>query len=81
MQLKARFSEGVLKPLERLDLEEGAEVLITLDPEPAETGEQRRRRSKASAGAWSRPEDGERLKRALYEARITGSRDLQVVSV
>lgn len=31
MQLQARFSEGVLKPLERLDLEEGAEVLITLD--------------------------------------------------
>lgn len=81
MQLKARFSEGVLKPLERLDLEEGAEVLITLDPGLAETGEQRRRRSKASAGSWGRPGDGERLKRALYEARITGSRDLQIVSV
>ena len=52
MQLKARFSEGVLKPLERLDLEEGAEVLITLDAGPTETGERRRRRSKASAGAW-----------------------------
>ena len=77
MQLKARFSEGVLKPLERLDLEEGAEVLITLDAGLTETGELRRRRSKASAGAWGRPGDGERLKRALSEARVAGSRDHQ----
>ncbi len=80
MQLKARFSEGVLKPLERLDLEEGTEVLITLDAGLAETGEQRRRRSKASAGAWGRPDAGERLKRVLHEARITGSRDRQELS-
>ena len=60
MQLKARFSDGVLKPLERLDLEEGTEVLITLDAGLAETGEQRRRRSKASAGAGEdqTPENG-----------------------
>ena len=80
MQLKARFSEGVLKPLERLDLEEGAEVFITLDVGPAETGERRRQRSKASAGAWGRPGDGERLKRTLYEARVAGSRDRQELS-
>ena len=80
MQLKAKFSEGVLKPLEHLDLEEGAEVLITLDAESAETGEQRRRRSKASAGAWGRPGEGERLKRVIYEARLAGSRDRQELS-
>ncbi|MDE2837746.1 MAG: antitoxin family protein [Chloroflexota bacterium] len=80
MQLKARFSKGVLKPLERLDLKEGTEVLITLDIGAAETGEQRRRRSKASAGAWGNPDDGERLKRVLQEARVAGSRDRQELS-
>lgn len=80
MQLKARFSKGVLEPLVRLDLEEGAEVLITLDAGLLETGEQRRRRSMASAGAWGRLDHGERMKRALYEARAAGSRDPQELS-
>ena len=29
--VRARFSEGVLKPLEPLDLEEGAEVTVTIE--------------------------------------------------
>ena len=33
--VRARFSEGVLRPLEPLDLEEGAEVTVSIcDPSP-----------------------------------------------
>lgn len=31
--IKARFSNGKLEPLERLDLEEGAEVVISVVPD------------------------------------------------
>jgi len=31
--IKARFSKGKLEPLERLDLEEGAEVVISVVPD------------------------------------------------
>lgn len=32
--VRARFSGGVLEPLDDLDLEEGAEVLLTLEEQP-----------------------------------------------
>ena len=39
--VKARFSNGTLVPLEPLDLEEGREVLVSIEetPEPTLTGE------------------------------------------
>ena len=39
--VKARYTKGVLRPLEPLDLEEGKEVMVSIDeaPQPAPTGE------------------------------------------
>ncbi len=34
-RVKARFSDGVLTPLEPLDLEEGAEVTVSVEETPA----------------------------------------------
>ena len=34
-QLRARFSHGVLEPLEPLDLEEGKEVMVSIEEAPA----------------------------------------------
>ena len=69
---RARYSKGVLEPLEAIDLEEGAEVSLSIEekPSPDEAGEAFRR----SAGSWG-GRDPDELIRMLYESRITGSRE------
>ena len=80
---KARFTNGVLKPLEKVDLKEGEEVVFmkSLDStapiaRPAselsreEVGEVLRR----TAGAWAGHADWDEITRMLYEARERGSR-------
>ena len=39
--VKARFTNGALVPLEPLDLEEGREVTVSVDETPREVGEQK----------------------------------------
>ena len=73
--VKARYENGVLTPLEPLDLEEGKEVMVSIEdaPEPAEGAEsildvfERLRRS-VPLGAWDNmPTDGAKnYKHYLY---------------
>ena len=74
-KLRAKFANGVLKPLDKLDLEEGAEVTVSIDDEPELTAEERIEILKSVAGAWEgNSEYWERTKEMLYESRITSSR-------
>ncbi len=75
--VRARFSDGALRPLEPLDLEEGADVMVSIEglPSPERTIEALR----ASAGGWVGLHDREELKRMIYEARLTGSREKPVL--
>ncbi len=73
--VKATYSKGVLTPLEPLALEEGAEATVSIDVRPEMSEEERRLLSRAAVGAWKGKIDGEELKRTLYEARMSGSRD------
>lgn len=76
---RARFTNGVLKPLGDVDLKEGDEVVFArADLAPAVlstptdlTGESIRR----TAGAWVGHGDWESVKRMIYEARELGSRN------
>ena len=71
---RARYSKGVLEPLEALDLKEGEEVSLSIDEESSRNsgGEALRR----SAGGWKgHHDDPDELIRMLYESRITGSRE------
>ena len=72
--IRARFSEGMLRPLEPLDLEEGAEVTVSIEDAPAPDRSVRALR--ATAGAWKGQHDPGELKRVIYEARQTGSREV-----
>ncbi len=67
----------MLTPLEPLDLEEGADVMVSIEdvPSPELTIEALR----ASAGGWVGLHDPEALKRMIYEARLTGSREKPVL--
>lgn len=69
---RARYSKGVLEPLEAIDLEEGKEVAVSIrKPSPKHDPEAMR----AGAGGWIGQHDPEELKRMIYESRITGSRE------
>lgn len=69
--IKARFSGGILKPLEPLELKEGEEVTVTivaLPPKPRADWLER------TAGGWVDLVDAEKLKRDIYESRLLATR-------
>ena len=68
--IKARFSNGVLKPLKNLDLREGEEVTVTISmPSTSEPDWLEK-----TAGAWAGLVDAEALKHEIYESRLVTSR-------
>ena len=73
--IKARYSNGILTPLESLDLEEGAEVIISIDAIADNPSEDRIKTTLSAAGGWKGSQDPNELIRTLYQARLTGSRE------
>ena len=71
--IRARFSNGVLEPLEPLDLTEGAEVLIDIDREPSAEDEEA---SRSAAGGWKDAVDCDKLIRDIYESRLVSTRPI-----
>ena len=78
-KLRAKFSNGVLTPLEELDLEEGAEVTISIDDEAKLSLEERIEILKSTAGAWEGKRDPEELKRKLRSPRLSTNEWLEKV--
>jgi len=69
--VRARVKGGILEPLEKLDLPEGIEVLVTVIAVPARhSGEGLRR----SFGSWRGTIDAEKLIRDIYEDRLISTR-------
>ncbi len=69
--IKARFSGGVLEPLEPLKLDEGEEVTITVaTSKPTARPDWLER----TAGTWAGLVDAEKLIRDLYESRLLQTR-------
>ena len=74
-KLRAKFADGVLTPLEDVNLPEGAVVTVSIDDEPQLSLEERLKILKSTAGAWEdNSEYWEEMKQVIYESRITGSR-------
>ena len=69
--IKARFSNGVLKPLESLSLKEGEEVTLTIIVAAPSAGVEAIRRT---AGGWVGLVDADKLKRDIYESRKISTR-------
>ena len=70
--IRARFSKGVIEPLENLDLEEGTEVNITITP--LSKIEDVLEVLKATSGAWKGTIDTEELKKNIYSDRLITTR-------
>ena len=71
-EFRARFSHGVLEPLEAVDLKEGEEVKVIIAEKP--TGKGMIEALRASAGGWKGLIDAEELKRNIYADRLISTR-------
>lgn len=69
--IKARFSKGVIKPLEKVEIPEGEEITITITEVPAKPTEDAFERS---AGAWRDTVDCDELIKNIYEDRLISTR-------
>ena len=69
--IKARFSGGVLKPLEAVQLNEGDEVTLTIVALPSRKHPDWLERT---AGGWAGLMDAEKFKRDIYESRLVATR-------
>ena len=69
--IRARMKGGVLEPLEPLELAEGKEVTLTI----VDVRERRSREAfRRAFGSWTGTIDAEKLKRDIYEDRLTSTR-------
>ncbi|NUO10349.1 MAG: antitoxin family protein [Candidatus Brocadia sp.] len=74
--IRARFSHGVIKPLEKVEFLEGEEFIVTI----YEIHEKPRKRKtfrdalKATAGGWKDLIDAEELKKNIYADRLISTR-------
>ena len=66
--IKARYQNGVIEPLEEIDLADGTEISITIDSRPSMSQEERERRFLSSAGRWKDIVD-ENFLDEIYEQR------------
>ena len=70
--VNATYSNGKFTPALDLDLEDGAEVSLTIESEPQLTMEERVAITKLSAGGWMGLRDPDEFKRAIYEVLRRG---------
>ena len=71
--IRATYSDGVLKPRERLELEDGAEVVLSISRQTA--SEDRLAAMRSSAGGWKGTVDAEKMIEEIYAARLAGTSD------
>jgi predicted DNA-binding antitoxin AbrB/MazE fold protein len=69
--IRARVKGGVLEPLEKIDLPEGKEVLVTIIGVLAPSNREAFRRS---FGSWKGTIDAEKLIHDIYEDRLIATR-------
>lgn len=69
--IRARFSKGVIKPLEKVDIEEGKEIMVTIMGVPSK---HKLDAFKKSAGAWKGTIDAEKLIENIYADRLLSTR-------
>ena len=69
--IRAKFSKGVIKPLEKVDIEDGKEVFVTIIEVPTFLKEDAFERS---AGGWKGTIDAEKLIKDIYRDRLISTR-------
>jgi predicted DNA-binding antitoxin AbrB/MazE fold protein len=70
--VRARYSKGVIKPLEKVDIEEGKEITITI---MEVSSKHKLDAFKKSAGAWKGTIDAKKLIENIYADRLLSTRE------
>ena len=70
--IKARFSKGLIEPLENVDIAEGKEITVTIIDVPARS--KKRDALEATAGGWKGLIDAKKLKEDIYADRLISTR-------
>lgn len=70
--VRARFSKGILEPLEEIDIPEGKEVIVTIIEVPLRT---KKGAFERAAGAWKGTLDADTLIKDIYEGRLLSTRE------
>ena len=69
--IRARYRNGLIEPLEEIDLADGAEITVTLEEiSPSLSEEERRRRFLSSAGSWKDIVDEEFLPQVYRQRNL-----------
>ena len=71
-EIRARFSKGVIEPLENLDFEEGEELKIVVLS--SSKGKSMLEALRFTAGGWKDLIDAEELKKNIYSDRLISNR-------
>jgi len=69
--IRARFRDGVIEPLEKLDLPEGKELTVTILEVPSRDDDEAFRKA---AGSWKGLVDADTLIRNIYADRLLSTR-------
>lgn len=73
--VKATYSKGAIVPLEPLDIEEGAELSVSVEVESRTSRAKRGLKAlRTTAGRWKGGHDPDELIRDIYEARLSGTK-------
>ena len=72
MTIRAKFSKGVIKPLEEIDITEGKEITVTSKEVPLKIKKDAFERA---AGAWKGTIDAEKLIKNIYTDRLLSTRE------
>lgn len=69
---RAKFSKGVIKPLQKVEIEEGKEITVTITEVPLKPNKDA---FEKSAGAWKGTIDAEKLIENIYSDRLLSTRE------
>lgn len=70
--IRARYSKGKIEPLEKLDIAEGEELVVTISENL--TGVKGKDSLDSTFGGWTELIDAEELKKNIYADRAVSSR-------
>jgi len=70
--IRARFSRGIIEPLEKVDIDEGKEIIVTIMEFPSDIKVNAFERS---AGSWKGTIDAEKLIENIYTDRLLSTRE------
>ena len=72
--IRVKYANGVLTPLEPLDLEEGRELVVSFNGARTAKGEEAGSGIRKARGGWKGLVDADELIRTIYADRLRGSK-------